>query len=293
MMEELNEFRRRLEDRYQDLTKSEQIIASYLLANHDEAAFLPAAELAERLDVSEATVVRFARAIGYDSFPELRRVLQEIFRARVTPASRLQRKLADLKTGEGHVLAKIIDMELQYLTEAERSIDPADFDRAVEMILKGRRVFVFGIGPSRILADLVQIRLRRFGVPTYSMTESGRDLLDKLILLHPDDAVLAAGFHRVTGELVAVLEHAHKLGCPTVLLTDTLGSTFKDRADVILSARRGPVSNFHSLTVPMAVLNALILAIAMSRSEESVTFLNRLQEMRADYGLDAIGKSGS
>ena len=43
----------------------------------------------------------------------------------------------------------------------------------------------------------------------------------------------------------------------------------------------------------MAILNALILAIAMSRSEESVTFLNRLQEMRADYGLDALVKSGS
>src|SRR5512143_707870 len=116
-MEELEEFRRRLEDHYPDLTKSEQRIASYLLSNHDEAAFLPAAELAERLAVSQATIIRFAQAIGYKSFPELRRCLQEIFRAKVTPASRLSRKLADLKSGEGHVLSKVIAMELQYLTE--------------------------------------------------------------------------------------------------------------------------------------------------------------------------------
>ncbi len=292
-MEELDEFRRRLETHFPDLTKSEQRIASYLLSDYDEAAFLPAAKLANRLDVSEATIVRFARAVGYDSFPELRRCLQEMFRAKVSPAARLQRKLADLKSGEGHVLTKIIDMELQYLTEAERSIDPADFDRAVEMIAGGRRVFVFGLGPSRILADLVLIRLRRFGFPTYNLIESGRDLLEKLLLLQPDDAVLATGFQRVTGELVAVLDHSHRTGCPTVLLTDMLGPAFKDKADIVLSARRGPVSNFHSLTVPMAILNALILAIAMTKSEESVASLNKLQEMRAAYGLDVTGNTGS
>lgn len=289
-MEELNDFRRRLEDHFQDLTKSEQHIASYFLSNHDEAAFLPAVELAERLGVSQATVVRFARSVGYESFPQLRRVLQEIFRVKVTPATRLQRKLADLKSGEGHVLHKIIDMELQYLTEASHSVPPADFDRAVEIILKGKRLFAFGLGPARILADLVQFRLRRFGVPTCSMTESGRDLLEQLQLLQPQDAVLATAFHRVTGELVAVLDHARSLNCGTVLLTDTLGPALKDKADVTLAARRGPVSTFHSLTVPMAILNALILAVAMSKSEESMASLNRLQELRAAYGLDVIGK---
>lgn len=292
-MEELNDFRRRLEDHFPKLTKSEQRIASYLLSNHDEAAFLPAVELAERLDVSQATVVRFARSVGYQSFPELRRCLQEMFRARITPATRLQRKLADLQTGHGNVLTKIIDMELQYLAEAEHSIDPADFERAVEIIANAKRVFAFGLGPSRILADLIQIRLRRFGIPTYKLVESGRDLLDKLLLLQHDDAVLGTGYHRVTGELIAVLDHAQKVGCPTVLLTDTLGATFKDKADVILSARRGPVSNFHSLTIPMTVLNALILAVAMAKPDQSMIYLNTLQQLRAAYGLDVIGKNGS
>ncbi len=292
-MEELKEFKRRLEDHFPHLTKSERRIASFLLANHDEAAFLPAGELAERLDVSQATVVRFARAIGYDSFPDLRRCLQEMFRVKITPASRLQSKLADLHTGEGHVLHKIIAMELQYLAEAEHSVDPADFDRAVEIVAGGRRVFVLGLGPSRILADLVQLRLRRFGYPAYAMNVSGRDLLEQLLLLQPDDAVLAAGFHRVTGELITVLQYARKIGCPTVLLTDVLGPAFKDKVDVVLAARRGPVSTFHSLTVPMAILNALMLAIAMVKPDESVAYLNKLQQLRAEYGLDVVGKNGS
>ncbi len=292
-MEELDDFRRRLEDHYHDLTRSEQRIASFLLSDHDAAVFLSAAEMAERLDVSEATIVRFARSIGYDSFPEMRRALQEIFRAKVTPASRLQRKLADLKTGQGHILHKVIEMELEYLTEAERSVDPAEFDRAVKMILNGKRIFAFGSGPSRVLAELAQIRLRRFGFPMYCLTQSGRDVLEDLTLMQSDDVLLATGFHRVTRELVAVIDHAQRIKCPTVLLTDTLGSHFNGKADVILSARRGPVSTFHSLTVPMAIMNALILAVAMSKPETSLAALNRLQQMRALSGLDVTGPASS
>lgn len=290
-MEEMADFRRRLEEHMPHLTKSEQRIASYLLASSDEAAFLTAAELARRVEASEATVVRFARAIGFEGFPELRRCLQELFRVKVTPASRLRRKLADLQGGQGHILAKVVAMEVEYLTEALHSVAPADFDRAAEILLNGRRVFAFGTGPSRILADLAEFRLRRFGIPTVAITESGRDVLEKLLLLQPEDAVLAAAFHRITGELEAVIDQAHARGCHTVLLTDILGPAFRDRVDVVLAARRGPVSTFHSLTVPMTIVNALVLAVAMARPEESVGALNRLQELRAAYGLDVAGRA--
>jgi DNA-binding MurR/RpiR family transcriptional regulator len=289
MEEELNDFRQRLEDHLPGLTKSQQRIASYLLANYDEATFLSSADLAERLNVSQATVVRFAKAIGYDGFPAMRRHLQALFRVKATPAARLQRKLSELASSQGSVLTKVMDMEVQYLTEAAHSIEPADFDRAVNILLSGQRIFVFGSGPSGILADLAELRLRRIGVLTIGMTESGRHILEKLQLLRQGDAVLAAGFHYVRPELVAVLDHARALGCRSILLTDTLGPALRSKVDVVLAARRGPVSTFHSLTVPMSILNALILAVAMARPDESLTALNRLQQLRSTSGLDIPG----
>ncbi len=287
MEEGLNDFRQRLEDHHLSLTKSQQRIASYLLAGYDEAAFMPAADLAQELAVSEATLVRFARAIGYDGFRDLRRCLQGLFRAQATPASRLRHKLGELASSQGHVLAKVLDMEVQYLTEASHSVDPADFDRAVELLLSGQRIFVFGSGPSGTLAELAELRFRRLGILTIAMTESGRHLLEKLQLLRPGDVVLASGFNYLRPELVSVLECARMTGCPSILLTDTLGPALRSKADVILAARRGPVSTFHSLTVPMSILNALILAVAMARPDESLTALNRLQQLRDAFGLDA------
>jgi DNA-binding MurR/RpiR family transcriptional regulator len=287
--EELGDFRQRLEDHLPSLTKSQQRIASYLLASYDEAAFLSAAELAKRLDLSEATMARFAQSIGYDDFRELRRCLQGLFRAEATPASRLQHKLSELASSQGHVLTKVLAMELQYLTEASQSIDLADFDRAVDILLSDQRIFVFASGPSGILADLATWRLRRLGIPTIAMTESGRHLLEKLQLLQPGDVMLVAGFQHLTPELVTVLDHARATDCSSILLTDTLGPALRAKADVTLAARRGPVSTFHSLTVPMSILNALILAVAMARPDESLAALNRLQHLRATSGLDIHG----
>jgi DNA-binding MurR/RpiR family transcriptional regulator len=286
-VDELSQFRQRIEEHYARLTKSEREIASYLLSNHDDAVFLPASELARRLEISEATVVRFAKSAGYGSFPELRRELQHIFRAQVTPATRLQHRLADLKTGQGHILAQIIAMELQYLGDALRSVNPTDFDEAVDILSRAERIFVRGAGPSACLADLFELRMRRFGIMTISMTETGRDLVEKMQLMRSNDVVLATGFHRVSTELNAVIDRAHQLQCRIILLTDTLAPTFREKADVILSARRGPVSNFHSLTVPMTIMNALILAIAMAKPDASLGALERFEEMRAHYGLDA------
>ena len=289
MEEELDDFRQRLESHLPSLTKSQQRIATYLLASYDEAAFLSAAELAQRLDLSEATIARFAQSVDYEDFRELRRCLQGLFRARATPASRLQQKLTELASSQGHVLTKVLAMELQYLTEASQSIDLADFDRAVDILLGGERIFVFASGPSGILAELATWRLRRLGIPTIAMTESGRHLLENLLLLQPEDAMLVTGFQHLTPELLAVLDHARAKGCPSILLTDTLEPVLGSKADVTLAARRGPVSTFHSLTVPMSVLNALILAVAMACPDESLAALNRLQQLRAASGLDIPG----
>jgi DNA-binding MurR/RpiR family transcriptional regulator len=163
---------------------------------------------------------------------------------------------------------------------------PVDFDRAVDILLSGQRIFVCGSGPSGTLADLAELRLRRLGILAIAMTESGRHLLEKLQLLQPGDVILATGFHHVRPELVAVLNHARALGCRSILLTDTLGPALRSKVDVVLAARRGPVSTFHSLTVPMSILNALILAVAMARPDESLAALNRLQQLRATSGLD-------
>ena len=68
-----------ISDHFSKLTKSEKIIANYLRKNQEEAAFLPLGKIARQLGLSEATLVRFARSLGFESYPALRFVMQDNF----------------------------------------------------------------------------------------------------------------------------------------------------------------------------------------------------------------------
>ena len=69
------DFFQRVQTRYDGLSASSRKIADYVTARFDEVIFSSAAELADALDTSEATVVRFAQSLGYTGFPDLKREL--------------------------------------------------------------------------------------------------------------------------------------------------------------------------------------------------------------------------
>jgi DNA-binding MurR/RpiR family transcriptional regulator len=73
--------------------------------------------------------------------------------------------------------------------------------------------------------------------------------------------------------------------CPVIMLTDTLGSIIGDKANVVLSAKRGPVSGFHSLVVPMTIINSLLLAMASEEGGvmENLDKLDQLRERLKKY----------
>jgi DNA-binding MurR/RpiR family transcriptional regulator len=283
-MDKLEAFRQRLEQNYPSFTKSEQRIASYVLSDYNEAAFLSAAELAQRMEVSEATVVRFAQSLGFSGFPEFRQHLQELFVARVDHAAELRKSLSELNP-EADPLEQVIRMEIEYLSDALRTVSREAFNEAARLICNGRRLFVYSLSGSAILAELFEHRLRRFGMDVVPVTQTGREVCDKLLALTGDDVVLAILFHRISKVSERALAYARSCGCKVILLTDSLAPHLRDRVDVYLEARRGPVMAFRSLIVPLAVSQALMLAVARANEQRSMATLNRLDELRTRLGF--------
>jgi DNA-binding MurR/RpiR family transcriptional regulator len=273
------DFSQIISDHYNQLTKSEKQIANYLRKNQEESAFLSAGELAERLGLSEATMVRFARTLGFDSYPAMRTVLQENFRSRVTHSTRLRSRLDDLREG-GDLFEKVTVSEIDYLTQALQTIDRDALHKAVNYMIECDHIFVFGTGPSISLVHLLDLRLTRFGKQVIPLTIAGRETLEPLLLMTERDLLFAIGFFDVNPTMQIVLDHAKEIKCPAILLTDTLGSVIGEKVDVVLSAKRGPVSEFHSLVVPMTIINTLLLAFANEDREQVMGKLDRLDQLR-------------
>jgi DNA-binding MurR/RpiR family transcriptional regulator len=280
----LPDFGQIISEYYKSLTKSEKQIADYLRKNQDEAAFLPAGELANRLDLSEATLVRFARSLGFDSYPAMREILQENFRRRVTHSTRLRSRLDELREA-GDIFERLVVSEMDYMTQSMESVSRTALQRAVNLMKDRKRIFIFGVGPSVSLVDLMKIRLERFGRQIIPLTTAGREFLEPLLSMTEQDLLFVICFFDLSPALQLVLDYARDANCPVIMLTDTLGSIIGDRADVVLSAKRGPVSGFHSLVVPMTIINALLLAMAGEESGvmENLDKLDQLRERLKKY----------
>ena len=274
------DFSQIISDNYKTLTKSEKRIANYLRKNQEESAFLSAGEIADRLGLSEATLVRFARTLGFSSYPAMRAVLQEAFRHRVTHSARLRSRLDDLREA-GDIFDRLVVSEIDYLTLSLETIERQSLNRAVEMIRSRKRIFIFGVGPSVSLVNLMEIRLGRFGWQVVPLTTAGREMLEPLLLMTDQDHLFVICFFDISGALQLILDYANEIKCPVIMLTDTLGSIIGDKADVVLSAKRGPVSEFHSLVVPMTIINTLLLAVAQEDQGYVMTNLDKLDQMRA------------
>ncbi len=273
------DFNQIVSEKYGQFTKGEKQIANYLRKNQDEFAFLSVGELSKRLGLSEATLVRFARKLGFDSFPAMREVLQENFRRRVSHSTRLRNRLDDLREA-GDIFEKVTISEIDYLTEALQSVDRSALHRAVDRMIASERIYVFGTGPSISLVHLLNLRLTRFGKQVIPLTTAGREILEPLLLMTDRDLLFTIGFFDINPALQIILDYAREVNCPAILLTDTLGSIVSEKVEIVLSAKRGPVSAFHSLVVPMTIINTLLLEIATKHQETVTVNLDKLDQLR-------------
>lgn len=273
------DFNQIITDKYGQLTKGEKQIATYLRNNQDDFAFLSAGELAERLGLSEATLVRFARKLDFDSYPAMREALQENFRRRASHSARLRTRLDDLREA-GDIFEKVTVTEIDYLTEALQTVGREALQQAVTRMIACDHIYVFGTGPSISLVNLLNIRLTRFGKQVIPLTVTGREILEPLLLMTERDLLFAIGFFDINPALQIVLDYAREVNCPAILLTDTLGSVVGNKVEIVLAAKRGPVSAFHSLVVPMTIINTLLLEIANQNQDVVTTNLDTLDQLR-------------
>jgi len=264
-------FSQLISDCFPGFTKSEKRIAAYLEQNQNEAAFLTSVQMAERLHLSEATIIRFARTLGFDSYPAMRVALQENFRRRMTHSVRLRSRLEDLHS-DGDIFERLVASEIDFLTEAVRTVDRKALHAAVELLRTHDRVFVFGLGPSISLVDLLEIRLTRSARHVIPLSTTGREMLEPLLLMQSSDLIIAFGFFSFSPQMQLVLEHAARRKTPVILITDTLGPLVSDMAQVILAAPRGPVS--------MTIVNALLLELSSVDQERVMANLDDLDQLR-------------
>ncbi|MEA2905939.1 MAG: hypothetical protein QOI12_3326 [Alphaproteobacteria bacterium] len=281
-MEQRQSFSARAAAADKRLSTAEQAVIRFFEENREEVLVASAAALASSIGTSDATVIRATQALGYAGLDDLRRHLANELRVSLSPAARMARTLGAVKSDGACALTMMVDIHFQALEGLLRDIKAELFERAVELLVKARRVVVFGIGPSSAVADYFAIQLGRFGVESKSLTQTGLLLADRLHGLKPGDLVIALAYSRVYREIQSLLSQAGRLGAPSILLTDTLGTTLGQQVDLVLPVARGNADWFSTHTATLGLIEALLVGVAAKRPTETIASLKNLNVLRSE-----------
>jgi len=258
-----------IKNKYAVLSGSERMVANFVLESYEEAAFMNISQLARVMRLSEATLSRFVRHLGFDNYALFQENIQNMLRRRLTPRQKIERTVAKLNA-DTFTLTYALEKDAEHLKKAFQDVDEEAFQKASEYISKGRRVFLAGLGISRSIVDFLEFRFRRGGLAVEKCDSPGVSFLEHLAGISREDVLLVVGFFRIYPELLVALEWCREQGVPSVAITESLTSLLGSRAMVTLVARRGPVGELNSLAPPMTVANALTVKVALIRRREAV-----------------------
>jgi len=262
------------------LSPAEQRVARYFRQNREEVLIGSAATLAARMETSDATVIRTARALGFSGLDELRRALADELRNSLSPADRLTRTLGEVDGCVARAFEMTLDIHARAIESLRRAITAEMFERTVEATLAARRVFVFGLGPSSAIANYLVIQLGRFGFTAEGLSNSGLLFADDLQKLREGDLVVILAYGRVYAELAALLDEIDRLRLGSILVTDSLASKLRHRVDLVLPVPRGRADMLSMHTATVAFIEALLLGVAAKQPDQTLASLRALNRTR-------------
>jgi DNA-binding MurR/RpiR family transcriptional regulator len=252
------------------LTPIHRRMGDYVLANLFRAATMRIDELASVVGASVATANRFARALGFDGYPQFREALVRGFEATLAPVERLRSAQESLAAGDDLVDASL-EQAANNLHATRTAIDRAAADAAVEAIIAARRVFVLGYGASAFLAGLMEHGLMPYhdNVQSLALIGGPSHAARRLFASNEGDLVIGIAFPRYVDDTIELARRAASRGARVLALTDGPRSPLAQFADLSLFIRadRRLASNADSAV--LAVIEALCDAVAY-RAKRSV-----------------------
>lgn len=271
----------RLQGILSDLRTAERRVADYLLAHSSEVIRFSITELAERSGVSEATVVRLSRKLGFSGFQELKiRIAQDL----VSPAQQIHEDVSPTDDG-ATVRAKVFGATAAALASTEQVVEVEALEAAAEAIHRASEVVFFAVGLSTWVASDAAERFTKLGILTQSLHDSHAQVT-KAALLGPGAVAVGVSHSGSTRDTVRSLQLAQECGATTICITSFGRSPITRVADIHLftSARETAFRTeaMSSRIAQLAIIDTLFVLVALKRYDLATRNIARAREVNAD-----------
>lgn len=218
-----------------EMTNIEKKIANYILNNIDELKKLNTYEIANNCDVSQASIVRFSKKLGFSGFPDFKiSLVQELGKLDSESNISVIDEEIDAKDSVETVCKKIVAKNINAIQNTISILDTEELEKAINMIEKAKKIMLIGVGFSGIVAKDFSFKLTEIGKNVIFETDQHMQL-SYLTTFSKKDVVFVISYSGQTKEVYTLVKEAKERGIPIISLTTLAPNLIRDLADVKLN----------------------------------------------------------
>jgi DNA-binding MurR/RpiR family transcriptional regulator len=264
-----------LKEMLEQLNPSERKAAEYILENPAKVVQMSVQKLAELCGVSEATIIRLSKSLNMQGFQELKLRIAGDLSMDVPPGSYQEIMMGGSVES---IIHSVSANNKQSIQDTMSVLSAEEVKKACDALLKARKIDVYGVGASAVIAFDVKQKLTRINWWCEAYTDLHAQLTSAVNLTERDVA-FGISYSGQTEDIIASLTEAKKQGATIITLTKFGSSRVESLGDIRLytssveqSIRSGAMA---SRIAQLNVIDILFISIASSNHEQVIPLLER------------------
>ncbi|MGC1495740.1 MAG: MurR/RpiR family transcriptional regulator [Sulfitobacter sp.] len=275
--------RQRLSEAVASSSKADRAVASYMLAELGSLPFETAASLAAKVGVSEPTVGRFCRAIGYGGFKDLKKNLRNDMGDQPWLIGDRLRDLQQRNRAGEDQLTRGLELEMAALVAVYETAQKPEWDRVVKRLARVKTVFVVGFQTERGIAQIFAHQLQYIRDKVQLLDLASGNFADLLASDDSDTALVIFEARRYSGNALLLAQEAKSAGIPVTLITDPYCDWGHECTDEVFVVQTS-FNLFWNSTAQMASLaNLLVNAVFMELGPEVEARMNKVARLYGKF----------
>lgn len=251
-----------------NLTKTQKMIAKYILDHSADACFMTSTEIALKLGVSESSVIRFSRSLGYSGFMDFQKALRKDYQDKVlsisssitVPSQRIAKRAKLNDNAEylkRHLKNSAKNLESIFVNNTIQT-----FEEAADTIIGSKHKYIVCSRGNSCLGDYFLLYLKHM-VPNVEMTNATPiSPIDHICNISKDDCLIIFSFPRYSSMDKLTAKMAQEAGAKIIVITDKPSALLSEYASVLLTAPVNSNNFFNSMVAPQFVAEALLETIS-------------------------------
>ena len=239
------------------LSPTHQRVAHFVANNPQFASLASTRQLAEKAGVDAATISRFAKAVGFTGFNQLRQELRHTYLGRLEPLELIERQ----RTPSRNVYRAAILRDVQNLQSLLETIDTRVLDRLASQLLSARQVLIVAFGSYAAPAVALAHLCAALDINVRAEARSRVHWATQLTGLTSRDLVIGIGFWQCDRDVVAAVQWASEHGIPTAVIADSSVSPLARHAKLKIIVPTEGMLFFQSVTASLSIVYGLVAAM--------------------------------